>query len=140
VREFHERYDTPFPMLADPEFAAFDAVGTTEGTPYLLLLRARLDGSVAARAQVGYVAQAGAIVEAIEAALADAPLADTAPRPQAGSGWRTLRPPLSGAEISARLVGAAAEAGCPGRPRPRWCSRKGSPSTGLRAEAGRSGR
>ena len=44
VRDFHDRYDTPFPMIADPEFAAFDALGTVEGTPYLMLLRRGPDG------------------------------------------------------------------------------------------------
>lgn len=114
VREFHERYGTPFPMLADPEFAAFDALGTSEGTPYLVLLRRSADGTVSARAQVGYIAQADLVVSAFEEALADAAPVDTAPREQAGSRWRTLQPPLSEAELNARLVAAAAEAGLAG--------------------------
>ena len=114
VRDFHDRYDTPFPMLADPEFAAFDALGTAEGTPYLMLLRRGADGTVAARAQVGHLPQAAAVVAAIEAALADAPPADATPRELAGSGWRTLKPPLTDAELDARLIAAAAEAGLAG--------------------------
>jgi hypothetical protein len=114
VRDFHARYDTPFPMLADPEFAVFDALGTLEGTPYLMLLRRGSDGSATARAQVGLIPQAGTVVAAIEAALADAPPADATPRELAGSAWRTLKPPLTDAELNARLIAAAAEAGLPG--------------------------
>lgn len=114
VREFHDRYDTPFPMLADQEFAAFDALGTVEGTPYLLLLRRGADGSVAARAQVGHVPDAGTVVAEIEAALAGAPPGDATPRALAGSGWRTLTPPLSPVELEARLASAAAAAGLAG--------------------------
>jgi hypothetical protein len=114
VREFHDRYDTPFPMLADPQFATFDALGTLEGTPYLMLLRQGSDGSVAARAQTGHIPQADTVVAAIEAALADAPPADATPRELAGSAWRALKPPLADAEITARLVAAAAEAGLAG--------------------------
>ncbi len=114
VAEFHARYDTPFPMVADPEFAAFDALGTLEGTPYLLLLRRGADGSVFGRAQVGHVSDPGRVVAAIEAALADAPPEDPTPREQAGAGWRTLRPPLSDDELQRRLVVAAAGAGLAG--------------------------
>ncbi len=114
VRDFHDNYDTPFPMLADPEFSAFDALGTIEGTPYLMLLRRDAHGTFTARAQVGYIPRADAVVAAIEAALADAPPADAAPRDLAGSGWRTLKPPLPAAELDARLIGAAAEAGLVG--------------------------
>jgi len=114
VRDFHDRYDTPFPMIADPEFAAFDALGTAEGTPYLMLLRRAGDGSLTARAQVGHIPQADRVVAAIEAALADAPLVDGTPRELAGSGWRTLKPPLTESELNARLIAAAAEAGLAG--------------------------
>lgn len=114
VREFHSRYDTPFPMIADPEFATFDALGTVEGTPYLMLLRRGSDGNLAARAQVGHLPQAAVVVSAIEAALADIPPADMTPRELVGSGWRTLKPPLTDAELQAKLVAAAAEAGLPG--------------------------
>jgi len=114
VRDFHDRYDTPFPMIADPEFAAFDALGTAEGTPYLLLLRRGTDGTLAARAQVGHIPKADVVVAAIEAALADAPPVDATPRELAGSGWRALKPPLTEAELTARLIAAAAEAGLVG--------------------------
>jgi len=114
VREFHDRYDTPFPMLTDTEFTAFDTLGTVEGTPYLILLRRGADGTLTARAQVGYIPQADVVVAAVTAALADAPLADTTPREMAGAGWRTLKPPLSETELDARLVAAATEAGLPG--------------------------
>jgi hypothetical protein len=114
VRGFHGRYDTPFPMIADPEFAAFDALGTAEGTPYLMLLRRGGDGSLAARAQVGHIPQAAVVIAAIEAALADAPFVDATPRELAGSGWRSLKPPLTDAELTARLITAAADAGLAG--------------------------
>lgn len=114
VREFHDRYDTPFPMIADPEFAAFDALGTVEGTPYLMLLRRGPDGTFTARAQVGYIPKADAVVAAIESALADAPPVDQTPRELAGIGWRTLKPPLSDTELNARLIAAAAAAGLAG--------------------------
>ncbi len=114
VRDFHDRYDTPFPMLADPEFAAFDALGTSEGTPYLMLLRASPDGTVTARAQVGHIPLADTVVDAIEAALADTPPADATPRELSGSGWRTLKPPLTDTDLNTRLVAAAAEAGLAG--------------------------
>jgi hypothetical protein len=114
VREFHDRYDTPFPMIADPEFSTFDALGTIEGTPYLMLLRRGADGSLTARAQVGHVSQASAVVAAIEASLADVPPVDAKPRELAGSGWRTLKPPLPQSELDERLIAAAAEAGLAG--------------------------
>jgi len=114
VREFHDRYDSPFPMIADPEFAAFDALGTAEGTPYLMLLRRGADGTVTARAQVGHIPQADVVVAAIDAALADTPPVDATPRELSGSGWRTLKPPLTEAELTARLIAAAAEAGLGG--------------------------
>jgi peroxiredoxin len=114
VREFHARYDTPFPMVADPEFAAFDALGAVEGTPYLVLLRRRADGVVAAQAQVGYIPDAGRVVIEIEAALGDVPTAGAEPREQRGTGWRTLRPPLPPQELEARLAAAAAAAGLGG--------------------------
>jgi len=72
VRDFHDSYDTPFPMLADPEFAAYDTLGTVEGTPYLLLLRRGPDGRLTALAQVGYLPQAEVVVSAIEARQAGA--------------------------------------------------------------------
>jgi peroxiredoxin len=114
VRDFHDRYSTPFPMLADPEFAAFDALGTVEGTPYVMLLRRGADGTITARAQVGHIPQADLVVAAIEAALADAPAVDATPRALAGSGWRSLKPPLTDAELTTRLIAAAAEAGLAG--------------------------
>jgi hypothetical protein len=114
VSEFHGRYDTPFPMLADPEFAAFDALGTMEGTPYLMLLRRGAGGSVTARAQVGHVSDPGKILAEIEAALADRPPEEAAPRELAGSGWRTLKPALAPAELESRLATAAAAAGLAG--------------------------
>lgn len=110
ARDFHDRYETPFPMLADPEFKTFDALGTVEGTPYLLLVRRHAGASVA-RAQVGYIPQAGLIVAEIESALADAPPADATPRELAGRGWRSLTPPLSAAELKSRVASAAAAAG-----------------------------
>jgi hypothetical protein len=113
VRDFHDRYDTPFPMLADPEFAAFDALGTAEGTPYVMLVRRRSDGTVAASAQVGHIPIVANVVAAIEAALAGT-AAEEPPRPLAGSGWRTLKPPLTDAELAGHLVAAAAQAGLPG--------------------------
>jgi hypothetical protein len=114
VGEFHGSYDTPFPMVADPEFAAFDTLGTMEGTPYLLLLRRGPDGAIAARAQVGHIPDAGKIVAEIEAALAEAPPEDATPRELAGGGWRALKPRLAPAELGARLVAAAAAAGLAG--------------------------
>jgi len=114
VRDFHGRYDTPFPMIADPEFAAFDALGTVEGTPYLMLLRRGPDGTIAARAQVGHIPQADVVLAAIEAALADTPPVDATPRELSGAGWRALKPPLTEAELTARLIAAAAEAGLAG--------------------------
>ena len=114
VRDFHDRYDTPFPMIADPEFAAFDALGTLEGTPYLMLLRTGADGKVTARAQVGHIPKSDTVVAAIEAAIADVPPVDEKPREFAGSAWRTLTPPLTEAELHARLVAAAAAAGLAG--------------------------
>jgi thiol-disulfide isomerase/thioredoxin len=114
VRDFHDRYDTPFPMIADPEFAAFDALGTVEGTPYLMLLRRGPDGALTARAQVGHIPQADVVVAAIAAALADTPPVDATPRELAGAGWRTLKPPLTDDELTARLIAAAAEAGLAG--------------------------
>jgi peroxiredoxin len=114
VRDFHDRYETPFPMLADPEFTTFEALGTLEGTPYLMLLRKNGDGTVAARAQVGHIPQADTVVAAIEALLEDTPPADTTPRELAGSAWRTLKPPLTDAELNARLIAAAAESGLAG--------------------------
>lgn len=114
VREFHERYDTPFPMLADPEFVAFDALGTAEGTPYLMLLRKGTGGAFSARAQVGYIPRAEVVLAAIEDTLADVPPADASPRELSESGWRTLKPPMSGAELESRLIAAAAEAGLAG--------------------------
>ncbi|HEY6000811.1 MAG TPA: hypothetical protein VI078_16110 [bacterium] len=114
VLEFHEGHGTPFPMIADPEFAAFDALGTMEGTPYLLLVRRGADGSVSARAQVGYVADAGAIVREIVDALAGAPAGDDRPREVGGAAWRTLKPPLPAAQLEDRVARAAAAAGLPG--------------------------
>jgi len=114
VRDFHDRYDSQFPMIADPEFAAFDALGTAEGTPYLMLLRRGSDGTLTARAQVGHIPLADVVVAAIEAALVDTPPVDATPRELAGSGWRTLKPPLTEAELTARLIAAAAEAGLAG--------------------------
>lgn len=114
VRDFHDRYDTPFPMVPDPEFAAFDALGTLEGTPYLMLLRRDADGSLTARAQVGHIPQVEVILAAIEAALLQPPAVDAPPREPVKSGWDTLKPPLTEAELAARLIAAAAEAGLPG--------------------------
>jgi peroxiredoxin len=114
VRDFRERFDAPFPMIADPDYSLFDALGTSEGTPYLVLARRASDGKLAARAHVGYLPQAAAIVTAIEAALADAPASDVTPRELAGTTWRTLTPPLTAEELNGRLVAAAAEAGLVG--------------------------
>jgi len=114
VRDFHDRYDSQFPMIADPEFAAFDALGTAEGTPYLMLLRRGSDGTFTARAQVGHIPLADIVVAAIEAGLVDTPPVDATPRELVGSGWRTLKPPLTEAELTARLIAAAAEAGLAG--------------------------
>lgn len=113
VRAFHAQYDTPFPMLADPTFAMFDALGTAEGTPYLMLLRRGTDGLREARAQVGHIPQAERVVAAIEDALAGKPPENPNPRDLAGVGWRALKPDLSGEALVAKLVAAAAEVGLP---------------------------
>jgi len=113
VRAFHDQYDTPFPMVPDPEFAVFDALGTFEGTPYIVLVR-RGDGGGPreARAQVGYIPDAGTVVAAIEEALAGvAPDASLGAMAQSGEGWRTLRPSLTAEELDERLRAAAAGAG-----------------------------
>lgn len=115
VREFHDLYDTPFPAVPDPDFAAFDALGAFEGTPYLLLLRRGADGSFEARGQVGHIPDAGRVVEAIAGALAGAPYAPgTEPMASAGSGWRNLKPALAEEELKALVVKAAAASGLPG--------------------------
>jgi hypothetical protein len=115
VREFHDRYDTPFPAVADPDFASFDALGATGGSPYLLLLRRTADGALEARGQVGYLPDAGRVVDQIVEALAGAPTAaGLAAMENAGGGWRNLKPALAEEELRALLVRAAAEAGLPG--------------------------
>jgi hypothetical protein len=113
VRAFSEQYETPFPMLADPAFTMFEALGTAEGTPYLMLLRRGDEGLREARALVGHVKQAERLVAAIEDALAGKPPEDPRPRDLAGVGWRTLKPSLSGPALEAKLTAAAAEAGLP---------------------------
>ncbi len=116
VANFHDQYDTPFPMVPDPEFAAFDALGTFEGTPYLVLLHRPPDGGEpAATAQVGHIPDAGKVVAAIEAALAGtAPDAAVGVMAQEGDGWRNLRPALSPEELAGYLARAAAGAGLAG--------------------------
>jgi len=111
VRAFSGQYETPFPMLADPSFTMFEALGTAEGTPYLMLLRRGPDGHREARAQVGHIPKADRVVAAIEDALAGKPPEDPNPRDLAGVGWRTLKPGLSVDALTAKLVAAAAEAG-----------------------------
>lgn len=115
VREFHDRYGTPFPAVPDPEFASFDALGAIEGTPYLLLLRRGADGALEARGHVGHIPDAGRVVEQIAEALAGAPTAaGLAALENAGGGWRNLKPALAEEQLRALLVRAAAEAGLAG--------------------------
>jgi hypothetical protein len=114
VRQFRERYDIPFPALPDPEFAAYDALGNTEGTPYLLLRTKGAGGAVEARYHVGHIPKPERVVEEISSALAGVPPAGAALQAAAGAAWRQLPPPLAEAELRERLVAAAAEAGLPG--------------------------
>jgi hypothetical protein len=114
VKTFHDQYATPFPAVPDAFFEAFDAVGSAEGTPYIILLR-RDGAAVEARGQVGAIRDVNRVVGEIAAALEGVATAPAAlPMVNAGSSWRLLKPPLAAEEVNARLVAAAADAGLAG--------------------------
>ena len=41
VAQFKEKYETPFPLIADQRFSFYDAMGEPGGTPFMLVLKKR---------------------------------------------------------------------------------------------------
>ncbi|MEW5803339.1 MAG: TlpA disulfide reductase family protein [bacterium] len=55
IQRFQEEKMVSFPIIPDPEFAAYEAFGNPGGTPYLLILRQSPDGVLLARSYLGLI-------------------------------------------------------------------------------------
>lgn len=55
MHQFRSDNKVSFPMLPDPEFAAYEAIGDPGGTPYFLVLRKAPEGELLAESRLGLI-------------------------------------------------------------------------------------
>lgn len=55
TERFRVEKNVPFPVIPDPEFEAYDALGNPGGTPYLLILRRSPEGVLLAKSYLGLI-------------------------------------------------------------------------------------
>lgn len=109
IDKFKESFDIAYPVVPDPEFGAFDAIGNPGGTPFIVLYPLR--SGAMPRAHLGVMRDVDDFVEAIETALSTEAAQETAQPEFKMTTWRNLTPDLSPAEVEERLRASAAEIG-----------------------------
>ncbi|MGA1875897.1 MAG: TlpA disulfide reductase family protein [bacterium] len=55
VQQFRDEKKVSFPMIPDPEFEAYDALGNPGGTPFLLIIRKTSEGEILAESHLGFI-------------------------------------------------------------------------------------
>ncbi|MEW6378249.1 MAG: TlpA disulfide reductase family protein [bacterium] len=58
TQRFRAEKKVPFPIIPDPEFEAYEALGNPGGTPYLLILRQSPEGVLLAKSHLGLIQNA----------------------------------------------------------------------------------
>lgn len=111
VERYREQYEVPFPLVADPEFAVYDALGSTGGTPLIVIVPRRSAEGAGPRAQIGLIRDVARIVGEIDAALSGVPPAGDGALLATGQKWRDLPVPLGEEELTRRLRAAGVAAG-----------------------------
>jgi peroxiredoxin len=110
IAAFKQRLDVPYPILADSDFHALDAIGNPGGTPFLVFYP-RGEGLGRPRAHLGLWRDPGSFIAAIEEILAPGGDIGAAEPEFKMTTWRNLTPELSGDDLEALLRASAAEAG-----------------------------
>jgi len=110
IASFKERMDVPYPILADSDFQALDAIGNPGGTPFVVFYP-RAEGLGIPRAHLGLWRAPESFIAAIDDILAPfGTAADRAPEFQMTT-WRNLTPELAQSDLEALLRASAAEVG-----------------------------
>lgn len=109
IDKFKGNFDISYPIVPDPEFGAFDAIGNPGGTPFIVLYPLR-SGSLP-RAHLGVMREVDDFVAAIETAMSTEAVRETAQPEFKMTTWRNLTPDLTSADIEKRLRASAAEIG-----------------------------
>lgn len=110
IAAFKERMDVPYPILADSDFQALDAIGNPGGTPFIVFYP-RGEGLGIPRAHLGLWRAPESFIAAIEDVLAPAGTVAAAAPEFKMTTWRNLAPALSQSDLEALLRAAAAEVG-----------------------------
>lgn len=69
VDSFKAEKKVPFPMIPDPKFQAYEAIGDPGATPFTLILRKTDSGMVVARAKIGLTKAPAVFISGIQDAL-----------------------------------------------------------------------
>ena len=110
IAAFKERMDVPYPILADSDFQALDAIGNPGGTPFIVFYP-RGEGLGIPRAHLGLWRAPESFIAAIEEVLAPGgSVADREPEFKMTT-WRNLTPGLDQSDLEALLRASAAEVG-----------------------------
>ena len=73
VTKFKNERDVRFPLLPDPDFVLYEAVGDPGGTPFTIIVKNIPSGAIVASAHMGLVKDTGFLVSEIHTALNTSP-------------------------------------------------------------------
>ncbi len=109
IAAFRERMDVSYPILADSDFQALDAIGNPGGTPFIVFFP-RGEGLGIPRAHLGLWRAPESFIASIEDVLTPGAVAAGEPEFKMTT-WRNLAPELSQPDLEALLRASAAEVG-----------------------------
>jgi hypothetical protein len=110
IASFKERMDVPYPILADADFQALDAIGNPGGTPFVIFYPRSEDLGIP-RAHLGLWRAPESFIAAIEDVLAPGDSAAGSEPEFKMTTWRNLTPGLSLDELEGVMRASAAEVG-----------------------------
>jgi thiol-disulfide isomerase/thioredoxin len=115
IAAFKEKYDIPFPIVADAKFEAWEQIGNPGGTPFMVLWAPKpAKGGAVTKAQLGLMRDVNAFITAIDSALAGSDAAEPTYYKFTAGEWRNLKSTLTPAQLDEKLKAAAAAAGLAG--------------------------
>ena len=69
MHQFRSEKKVCFPVVPDPEFAAYEAIGNPGGTPYFLILRKTPEGEFLAESRLGIIENEGLFLDTLKELL-----------------------------------------------------------------------
>lgn len=112
VRQFKQRHEVPFPLVPDPRFAFYSAIGEPGGTPFVLILKKRGSEAIVVEVHKGLTKDPSYFIAALTraAGLDIASLAGQAPQAgEQGDDGRMLRLRLTPKQLRSHVAASMAD-------------------------------